>query len=105
LNFTLSGGMQEVDRQSDPSNVYAKIGWRTDLVSYGKTSFGIDYAWSDNLTTENDDGNSFGFAAVQQFNDYGAELYAQFRNFSLNRDVEPNVEDLNVFTVGTRVKF
>ena len=62
LNFTLSGGMQEVDRQSDPSNVYAKIGWRTDLVSYGKSSFGIDYAWSDNLTTENDDGNSFGFA-------------------------------------------
>ena len=105
LNFTLSGGMQEVDRQSDPSNVYAKIGWRTDLVSYGKTSFGVDYAWSDNLTTENDDGNSFGFAAVQQFNAYGAELYAQFRNFSLNRDVEPNVEDLNVFTVGTRVKF
>ena len=105
LNFTLSGGMQEVDRQSDPSNVYAKVGWRTDLVSYGKTSFGIDYAWSDNLTTENDDGNSFGIAAVQQFNDYGAELYAQFRNFSLNRDVESNVEDLNVFTVGTRVKF
>ena len=48
---------------------------------------------------------SFGIAAVQQFNDYGAELYAQFRNFSLDRDVEPNVEDLNVFTVGTRVKF
>ena len=105
LNFTLSGGMQEVDHQSDPSNVYAKVGWRTDLISYGKTSFGIDYAWSDNITTENDDGNSFGIAAVQQFNDYGAELYAQFRNFSLDRDVEPNVEDLNVFTVGTRVKF
>jgi predicted porin len=105
LNFTLSGGMQEVDHQSDPNNVYAKIGWRTDLISYGKTSFGVDYAWSDNITAENDDGNSFGIAAVQQFNDYGAELYAQFRNFSLNRDVEPNVEDLNVFTVGTRVKF
>ena len=105
LNFTLSGGMQEVDHQSDPSNVYAKVGWRTDLISYGKTSFGIDYAWSDNITTENDDGNSFGIAAIQQFNDYGAELYAQFRNFSLDRDVESNVEDLNVFTVGTRVKF
>jgi predicted porin len=105
LNFTLSGGMQEVDHQSDPSNVWVKVGWRTDLISYGKTSFGIDYAWSDNLTTENDDGNSFGIAAVQQFNDYGAEVYAQFRNFSLNRDVEPNLEDLNVFTVGTRVKF
>jgi predicted porin len=105
LNFTLSGGMQEVDHQSDPSNVWAMVGWRTDLISYGKTSFGIDYGWSDNLEAENDDGNSFGVAAVQQFNDYGAELYAQFRNFSLDRDAGPNFEDLNVFTVGTRVKF
>ena len=31
LNFTLSGGMQEVDHQSDPSNVWVKVGWRTDL--------------------------------------------------------------------------
>ena len=105
LNFTFSTGTQEVDNQDDPSNLWAKVGWRTDLVSYGKTSFGIDYGWSDNITTENDDGNSFGIAAVQQFNKYGTEVYAQFRNFSLDRDVEQNVEDLNVFTVGTRVKF
>ena len=105
LNFTFSAGVQEVDNQDDPSNIWAKLGWTTDLISAGKTSFGIDYGWSDNLTTENDDGNSFGLAAVQQLSDYGTELYAQFRNFSLDRDADPNVGDLNVFTVGTRVKF
>jgi len=105
LNFTFSAGTQEVDNQDDPSNIWAKVGWRTDLIAAGETSFGVDYGWSDNLTTENDDGNSFGVAAVQQFNAYGTEVYAQFRNFSLDRDADPNVEDLNVFTIGTRVKF
>lgn len=105
LNFTFSAGTQEVDNQDDPSNIWAKVGWRTDLIAAGETSFGVDYGWSDNLTTENDDGNSFGVAAVQKFNAYGTEVYAQFRNFSLDRDADPNVEDLNVFTLGTRVKF
>ena len=105
LNFTFSAGVQEVDNQGDPSNVWGKIGWRTDLVSYGKTSFGIDYGKSENLTTDSDDGYSYGLAAIQQFDDYGAELYAQYRVFSLNRDDDPNVEDLKVATIGTRVKF
>jgi hypothetical protein len=105
LNFTLSAGTQEVDSQDEPTNLWTKVGWRTDLVSYGKTAFGIDYGWSDNLTTEDDDGYSFGAAAVQQFDDYGTEIYAQFRIFSLDRDVEPDVEDLKAFTVGTRIKF
>ena len=105
LNFTFSAGVQEVDNQGDPSNVWGKIGWRTDLVSYGKTSFGIDYGKSENLTTDSDDGYSYGLAAIQQFDEYGAEVYAQYRVFSLNRDDDPNVEDLKVATIGTRVKF
>ena len=105
LNFTFSAGKQEVDNQDDPSNVYGKFGWRTDLVSYGKTSFGIDYASSQNLTTENDDGYSYGLAAIQEFDKFGAELYAQYRVFSLDRDDDPNVHDLNVATIGSRIKF
>jgi hypothetical protein len=46
-----------------------------------------------------------GVAAVQQFEDYGTELYLQYRLYSLDRDVEPNVQDINVGTIGARVKF
>jgi hypothetical protein len=105
LNFTFSAGLQEVDNQSDPSNLWGKLGWRTDLVSYGKTSFGIDYGTTENLTTDSDEGHSYGVAAIQELDNYGAELYAQFRVFSLARDDDPNVEDLKVATIGTRVKF
>ena len=105
LNFTFSAGLQEVDNQSDPSNLWGKLGWRTDLVSYGKTSFGIDYGTTENLTTDSDEGHSYGVAAIQEIDNYGAELYAQFRVYSLDRDDDPNVEDLKVATIGTRIKF
>ena len=104
LNFTFSAGVQEVDNQGDPSNVWGKVGWRTDLVSYGKTSFGIDYGESTNLVSDRDDGYSYGATVVQVFNDYGAEFYAQYRVFSLDH-AATDVEDVNVATVGTRVKF
>ena len=71
----------------------------------GQTAFGVDYDRSVNLPTGRDDGYSFGAAVVQQFDDYGTELYLQFRHWSLDRDVEANVQDINVGTIGTRVKF
>ncbi len=104
LNFTFSAGKQEVDNQGDPSNIWGKIGWKTDLISYGKTSFGIDYGKSTNLVSDADDGYSYGATVVQVFNDYGAEFYAQYRVFSLDND-DFDVEDINVATIGTRVKF
>lgn len=104
LNFTFSAGKQEVDNQGDPSNIWGKIGWKTDLVSYGKTAFGIDYGESTNLVSDSDDGYSYGATVVQAFNDYGAEFYAQYRVFSLDHDAT-DVEDINVATIGTRVKF
>ncbi len=104
LNFTFSAGVQEEDNQGDPSNVWGKVGWRTDLLSYGKTSFGIDYGESTNLVSDRDDGYSYGATVVQVFNDYGAEFYAQYRVFSLDH-AATDVEDVNVATVGTRVKF
>jgi len=105
LNFTFSAGTKENDNGSDPYNLWGKIGWQTKLTEFGTTSFGIDYGHSENVSAENDQGDSFGVAAVQSFADYGTEVYIQYRNFSLDRDSDPNVSDINVGTVGARVKF
>ena len=104
LNFTFSAGKQDVDNQGDPSNIWGKIGWKTDLVSYGKTAFGIDYGESTNIVSDSDDGHSYGATVVQEFINYGAEFYAQYRLFSLDHAAD-TVEDINVATVGTRVRF
>jgi hypothetical protein len=105
LNLTLSGGLKERDDEGDNKNFYAKAGWLTQFFSAGQTAFAVDYTRSVNFPTGRDDGYSVGLAAVQQFEEFGTELYLQYRLHSLDRDVEPNVEDINVGTIGVRVKF
>jgi len=105
LNLTLSAGLQERDNQGDAENTYVKLGWLTRFFSFGETAFGVDYTRSLNFPTGTDDGFSVGAAALQQFEDYGTELYVQYRIYSLDRDAEPNVQDINVGTIGARVKF
>jgi hypothetical protein len=105
LNLTASAGMLDRDSEGDPTNFYGKLGWLANLFSVGQTGFGVDYTRSLNLPTGRDDGYSVGTAIVQQFDEYGTEFYLGYRLYSLDRDVEPSVEDLHVGTVGARVKF
>jgi len=58
-----------------------------------------------NFPTGRDDGYSVGLAAVHQFEEFGTELYSQYHLYSLNCDVAPNVDNINVGTIGARVKF
>ncbi len=105
LNFTLSAGLLDRDNQDDAQNFYGKLGWLTRFFSVGQTAFGVDYTRSLNLPTEDYDGYSVGAAAVQQFEEYGTEIYLLYRLHSLDRDVGPDVHDISVGSIGTRVKF
>jgi hypothetical protein len=105
LNLTMSAGLLDRDDEGDPTNFYVKGGWLTQFFPVGQTGFGVDYTRSLNLPTGRDEGYSVGVAAVQQFEDFGTELYLGYRLYSLDRDIEPSVEDMNVGTVGARVKF
>ena len=105
LNFTLSAGLLDRDNQDDAQNFYGKLGWLTRFFSVGQTAFGVDYTRSLNLPTENDEGYSVGVAAVQQFEEYGTEIYLLYRLHSLDRDAAPDVHDISVGSIGTRVKF
>ena len=105
LNFTLSAGTLERDSQKNPYSVYAKVGWLKRFFSVGVTAFGIDYTRSMYLPTEGDDGYSIGTAVVQPFDDFGTEIYALYRYYTLDRDDEPEIKDINMVTIGSRIKF
>jgi hypothetical protein len=105
LNLSLSAGTQERDDQSDATNVFTKLGWLTRFSPIGTTAFSIDYTKTGNYPTDDDEGESYALAVVQQVEEYGTELYALYRNYSLDRDVEPDVQDMDVFSLGAMVKF
>jgi hypothetical protein len=105
LNLSLSAGTQERDNQSDATNFFTKLGWLTRFSPIGVTAFSVDYTKTGNYPTEDDEGESYALAATQQLDAYGTELYALYRNYSLDRDVEPDVQDIGVFSLGAVVKF
>jgi hypothetical protein len=105
LNFTFSTGTRDNDTGDDPYNHWGKVGWLGDFCPLGKTAFAADYGHTENLPAEGDEGDSFGLAVVQNFAEYGTELYLQFRQYSLDRQAGADVSDINVGTIGARVKF
>jgi len=105
LNLSLSAGLQERDNQDDAQHLYAKLGWLKSFFSFGETALAVDYFRSPNQPTEDDDGYSVGAAAVQFFEKYGTEIYFLYRHHSLDRDVDPKVHDIDVVSLGSRVKF
>jgi Skp family chaperone for outer membrane proteins len=105
LNLTLSAGLLDYDGRNAGTNLWGKLGWLTRFFPAGQTAFAVDYDRSTNFPTGTDQGYSVGAAAVQQFEDYGTELYVQYRLYSLDRNVEPSVQNMNVGTIGARVKF
>jgi predicted porin len=105
LNFTLSAALLERNHQDDGGNLFGKVGWLTKFFSFGETAFSVDYTKTRNQPTEDDEGYSFGLAAVQFFEDYGTEVFFLYRLYSLDRDIEPDVHDISVVSMGARVKF
>jgi len=105
LSLTLSTGGQRLDEGDDPSNLYAKIGWDTELWSLGPTGFGVDYTKGENISGDGDEGTSWGIAAVQRIAPYDIDLYAQLRRYSLDGAADPDLRDITVGTFGTKFAF
>lgn len=104
LSLTVSSGWEDSDHDT-PYNVYGKLGWDTKLLRSGPTGFGVDYTWGRSLSAADDEGQSVGFAAVQTLQEYGIELYTQFRWYMLDRATGPSVDDIFLGTMGSRVRF
>lgn len=106
LNLTLSGGLKEYRLRRDATNLYAKLGWLTNLTSLGYTAFGVDYTRSEELAQSGDKGYSVGAAVVQTFEKIATELYLQYRVYSLERAAGSSpVSDISIGTLGAGVKF
>lgn len=105
LSLTMSAGMDGGTDGDSPYTVYGKLGWDTQLMEYGPTGFGVDYTWTRNQEADGDEGQTAGVAAVQTIRSLGIELYSQLRWHAYDRDFGPELDDLWLGTVGTRIRF
>ena len=105
LNLTVAaGGDEHRAAGRDPFSIYVKAGWRSDIFSIGETAFAVDWTQSDDVAATNDEATSIGAFAVQNLKEFGAQFYGGIRTHELNRPGTP-IDDIWVFSAGTRVKF
>jgi hypothetical protein len=108
INATFAGAFQDMDTDDDrdPYYLYFKLGYTKKLISFGKTSFSIDYYYGEEINMAGDESQSIGFGVVQKVDAFATEFYVGLRNYDLDRD-DAALELNNIFGVltGARVKF
>lgn len=83
----------------DADNIYIKLGHR-----WGNNSVAIDYHNTDDLAAANDDATSWGIGFAHNVPGPNVQFYASYRHRDLDRP-GVNVEDIDVFAIGSRVRF
>jgi hypothetical protein len=103
LNLTLAAGEQMSD---EGQFLYAKIGWRGDVLAVGETALSADIYNGNDFGVSGSTSDSWGLQAVQQFSDYGLEAYLGYREYSYEVEAPGNdYEELSAVLFGARWKF
>lgn len=108
LNLTASAG-SDARVDNDAYNFFVKAGWQERFWDIGLTSFSLDYTYSGsallNGASVRGDGQSVGLYAVQNLAEYGVDFYGGLRWLTVNPDTSLDLQDMTIFSMGTRVKF
>ena len=106
LNITVSAGKSDLKSatRNDDDHIYVQLGYIAKLTDVGTTRFGISWGNANDVGANDDDYTVWSLAVNQNLKAVGADIYAVWRNHDLDATGE-NLDDINVFVIGSRVKF
>lgn len=93
------------ERDISGSYGYAKIGYTTDLIQAGSTSFSVDYYDGSDQVSVGDATESWGVAATQRIDAYNLETYLAYREYSYSDTSATTYQDASAILAGARWKF
>lgn len=88
----------------DEDRIYARIGYMFTATELGQTRLGLAWGQHDDRALKGDEGERWSIAVVQVVEPLGAELYAGYHNWSLDRP-GVSIDDIDVVTAGMRISF
>jgi hypothetical protein len=106
LNVAVAGGSLERDMMgaTDPSFIFAKVGYIADFFPIGTTNFSVDWSKHDDFAMTGDEATVYSIGAVQNIKKVGTEIFVNLRWNDLDRPTVPT--DTQFTTIGgARVKF
>ena len=107
LSVQVAAGERDLDTtgREDPTMMFYRVGYRFKGSEMGETRLAISYSENEDLALDGDKLQTTSVAIVQIIEPLGSELYASYNNVDLERTGVVGIEDIDVFTVGMRVKF
>jgi len=106
FNLTLAAGAGDDDEsgREEVSFQYGKLGYRTEALAIGSSSFSIDYGEYADADVGGDEAGTLGFGFVQKVSDWGTEFYTSYRRYDLERP-GTDFDDIDIVLTGARIKF
>src|SRR4029077_3183615 len=110
LNFTFAGGVRAVHYKDPtgqsllPNLLDFKLGQQLEIFPVGLTALSIDFVQNEDLIFAGDVARAYGIAAVQNFDQFGLELYLAARYETLERHFASYHPIVAVMS-GARVRF
>ncbi|MBT3702541.1 MAG: porin [Alphaproteobacteria bacterium] len=106
FNATVAAGKSKMKSaaRNDPGFQYLKLGYMASWTKLGKTAFAVDYGQYDDVAQNSDEADAWALMLVQNFTDWGTEVYGVYRNYGLKRSGS-NLDDIDAVLMGARVKF
>jgi hypothetical protein len=98
LNLTVAGG----SRIDGPQYGYVKAGWRADFIPQGQTSLFADYYRGTDFLTDGSETETWGFGAVQSFDDLSLDVYAALQRFAYSDRSGRSYQDATGVLLGAR---
>jgi len=107
LSVQVAAGERDLDTtgREDPTMMFYRVGYRFKGSEMGETRLAISYSENEDLALDGDKLQTTSVAIVQIIEPLGSELYASYNNVDLERTGVVGIEDIDVFSVGMRVKF
>ncbi|MFS4580059.1 porin [Phaeobacter sp. C3_T13_0] len=93
------------DRDTGGDYGFAKLGYTANFLSVGATSFAVDYYDGSDMVTSGDNAESWGVAAVQNFDNLNLETYVAYRDYSYSDTSGTSFQDSSSIMAGARWKF
>jgi hypothetical protein len=106
LNFFVSAADRDNNSATNPDEdrIYARIGYMFNATELGQTRLGLAWGQHDDRQLAGDEGERWSIAVVQVIEPLGAEVYAGYHNWSLDR-ANTSIDDVDMVTAGMRVSF
>lgn len=112
LSFTVAAAEQDKSSLAniaagtdDPNFRYAKVGYKFKGIELGETRLFASYGQFNDLSARDEESETIAFGVIQIVEPLGIELQAGYANFSLDQPNVADPDDIDVITIGARVKF